>query len=73
MPLIPMSVTSGENDDTGSISSVLAEEGDCLAVITSLGRVSVISSRSIEAGNTLEESTLVSTQVFMSKPDNQLS
>lgn len=41
----------------------LEEEGDCLVTVTSLGRISVISCRSIEAGNNLEECTLVSTQV----------
>lgn len=33
--------------------------------MTSLGRISVISCKSVEAGNTLEECTLVSTQVKM--------
>ena len=45
------------------MASVLAEEGDCLVMVTSLGRVSVISCRSVEASNTLQECTLVSTQV----------
>ena len=49
--------------DSSSIAGVLAEEGECLVVVTSLGRVCVISCRSLEAGNSLEECTLVSTQV----------
>mmetsp|Transcript_34806 Transcript_34806/g.33118 ORF Transcript_34806/g.33118 Transcript_34806/m.33118 type:complete len:324 (-) Transcript_34806:149-1120(-) len=54
-----------EESTEESIASVLAEEGACLTVVTSLGRISVISCKSVEAGNTLEECTLVSTQVKM--------
>lgn len=53
----------GDGVGGSSISSVLQEEGDCLVVATSLGRISIISCRSLEGGGSLEECTLVSTQV----------
>lgn len=57
-------ISIGADDASKSTTAIaLEEEGDCLVTVTSLGRISVISCRSIEAGNNLEECTLVSTQV----------
>lgn len=57
----PIGADDGSSKSTTAMA--LEEEGDCLVTVTSLGRISVISCRSIEAGNNLEECTLVSTQV----------
>jgi WD40 repeat protein len=41
----------------------LSDEGDCLAIATSLGHIALLSCRAIEEGHTLEESTLISTDI----------
>ena len=55
-----------DDEDDGEVVDIhtaLRGEGDCLTIATSLGRVSVLSCRAIEEGCTLQECSLVSTQV----------